>query len=177
MKFTTVKGNICDRPNGINTIIHQANTQGVMGAGVALALKTKWPEVEKADQEVHERLRAVGMDNKERSEFLLGLYSRAGNITGEEPTFAVYNLYGQELRRPSLAGAATSYDAVIRGFRDIIINFKDRCAEDSNFSPVIGIPHLMGCGIAGGDWDLYELIIKKAFEDTRFPVVFVDFNS
>ncbi|KKM65512.1 hypothetical protein LCGC14_1490620 [marine sediment metagenome] len=38
----TIDGNILDIDNGI--ICHQVNCKGVMGAGLALQIKNKWPE-------------------------------------------------------------------------------------------------------------------------------------
>lgn len=40
---TIIRGDITEETEGL--IIHGVNCQGVMGSGVALAIKTKWPEV------------------------------------------------------------------------------------------------------------------------------------
>lgn len=173
MNFKTVKGNICDLPEGVNTIIHQANTQNIMASGVALALKNKWPQVEKADQLVHEYLQKNNLEDSA----LLSHFSKAKIPLIGAGELTVYNLYGQELRRPSDAGCATDYNAVVKGFERVVEAILDEEQANDEYAPIVGIPHLMGCDRAGGDWEIYEAIIRKSFRDLHIPVVFVDFNS
>ena len=77
--LTIKKGNLLDSDSKF--IAHCANVHCTMGAGVALALANKWPEVAAADKTTEH----TAICNK------YGRYSRADLPDGR----AVYNLYAQ----------------------------------------------------------------------------------
>lgn len=162
MNIKTVPGNIVDTPEGINVIIHQANIDKRMGAGVALALCDKWPEIRNTDREW-----------TKEDKNTLGDFSIIQVESG--PKF-VFNLYGQSILFDSLAGCRTDYNAVIAGFAKIR-NLLESWRNKWGFEAVIGIPRLMGCGLAGGNWEIYYKIIEETFKNTDFTIVIVDFGK
>lgn len=144
MKIVTKVGNLLDVQAG--HIVHGCNAQGVMGSGVALAVKNKYPAAFK----------------DYRTE-----YVDRGLILGKAYPFEIsdnivlWNAITQEG-----FGAPTrncSYDAIQTCFEEI----NDTALVLSNIIPKeIHIPFL-GAGLGGGSWN----IIKAIIEDTvQIPV-------
>lgn len=125
---------------------HVCNNHVVMGAGVALALKNKWPEVYAADKDFDS---FVSRTEKR------GKFSNAILPDGRK----IYNLYamvgigndGHPLNRNCQYDAL--YDALYRMCSDLscIVRLSDT---------VIGVPYLMGCCRAGGSWNIVVAILK-----------------
>lgn len=123
-------------------ICHQVNCQNVMGAGVAKALYTKWPEIKREYHEFCSGQRPRDLLGKiqivELSEF------PAGNKV-------VINVFGQ-LTFGHDKICYTRYDALAKAFEEInrICAFK-----------TIAFPYGFGCGLAGGDWATIEKLMLK----------------
>lgn len=149
----TIEGNLLDFPNGINMIFHQANTENVMGAGIASQIRKRYPQAHKADKDY------FVPKGKER----LGHYTQALVSGDSEDYKLVVNLYGQRLGEDSVWGIPTDYFALRDALR--------RCLDDhTTFSgycddAICGFPYGMGCGLGGGDWKIVESIIKEALEE------------
>jgi len=156
IKYT--EGNLLDCPCGINTIIHQANTHNTFGAGIARQIREKYPEAYRADTEAYSK----EIDPRNN---LLGKFSFAeiGRIT-------IINLYGQKLIPNPLLGFNTDYNAVIAAFSKVREFLKNDVGN------IVGIPYGMGCGLGGGDWIIYEAIIKSTFIDENYDVYIVEYN-
>ncbi len=173
-EIVTVKGNITDCPEGINVISHGCNTHNIMGAGVAKALRNKWPETYEADIRAYNRNLSFNQGNHEKTQQnLLGHFSTTDELDNfKGGKVRIMNLYCQRLGINSLAGCPTDYNAVISAFRAAIVfltlNYKTQIT--------VGIPYGMGCGLAGGSWDIYESIIKDAFKKTNMEVILVKFQ-
>lgn len=119
-------------------ICHGANCFSVQGAGVALALKTKWPQVYEAD------LKTIKGDKSK-----LGTYSKAEVGTNQ----LVLNCYTQYMYGRDKRHA--DYDAIRAVFKKIKIDFPK---IDLSMPPI-------GCGLAGGDWDVVKQIVEEVFDD------------
>lgn len=117
-------------------ICHQVNIQGAMGAGLALAIKRKWPIV-------FEKYKVMC----DRQLFHLGSIQPVQ----VSETLWVCNLAGQEFYGK---GLQTDYEAVRMGLEKI-----NKWAGDRNFQ--VYLPYKMGAGLAGGDWAVIEQIIKE----------------
>ena len=118
-------------------IVHGCNCQGVMGSGVALQIKTKWPAAFEKYME-HHRLQR--------------LYLGSAHYIAVEDDVIVVNamtqrFYGRDGRR------YVDYDAVGAVFR-----FVRGLAKHHNLP--VHFP-LIGCGLAGGDWSVVEPIIHE----------------
>lgn len=133
-----VKGDLLDVDQGF--IVHQVNCQGVMGSGVAAAIRFKYPSV-----------------YSEYKRFVANVYNPAlllGQIQLVPVTdsLTVVNLFGQQKYGPG-DRLYTQYGAVRSGFKEL--------AMRTEVNDPIRVPHLMGCALAGGDWDIYSQIIKE----------------
>ena len=121
-------------------IAHQTNCLGVMGAGIAKAIKNKWSIVytQYVDKCRHYNY----------SKDLLGKCQVC--VTEDEPIKFVANLFGEYSFTESVApfeNRHTDYDAL----KKALLNLKTLC-ENTEITE-IGIPYKLGCGLAGGDWD------------------------
>lgn len=130
-------------------ICHQANCQGVMGAGVALAIRNKWPVV------YTEYRRAY--TNGEL---------KLGNVVFVhiKHNLLVANLCGQD--KYGRTGTFTDYKAVTKA-----LTYLDKVRQEVNEKTGLIIPvyfpNRMGCGLAGGNWDIMIKIIKKCIPDAK----------
>lgn len=135
-------------------IVHQVNCQCKMGIGIAKDIKTKYPNV--FTEYVH-------FCNLIKSD--IDLLGRCQIVKVEKfdkfsPQY-VANLFGQQYYG---SGALyTSYEALESAFKELLgwvnQNYK-------NETVTIGIPYKIGCGLAGGDWDIVNEIILDIFDKT-----------
>lgn len=144
-------GDITTVTSGI--IVHCCNAQGQMGAGVARALRDKWPEV----FHVYAKAYADGGNR-----LVLGNvhYAEVGNTP--EPKIVVANLIGQQFYGGAPGVVYVNYDAIRTGFRNIASIAKHH-AECGGPLAMIHYP-MLGAGLAGGDWTIIEKIINEEVE-------------
>ena len=135
--------------NDYNIIVHGCNAHGVMGSGVALEVKNKWP---KAYEEYYLYIR----DFKGPKQELLG-------------KIIPYVVDGEDLL---IANAITQLDYGRGGTRYVSYNAINTAFESiakiaSGFKSV-GIHYpLIGAGLGGGDWAIISDIIDINMD--RFP--------
>ena len=125
-----------------NIIVHQTNCQGVMGHGIALQIKNKYPEVFNAyyhycktnipTEILGTTLICQANDNK----YIANLFGQLN--------------YGE--------GLQTDYDKFEKALKEVY-NF----AKQSSLS--VAIPYKIGCGLANGDWNIVSKIIEEIFKD------------
>lgn len=141
MRIKEINGNLFD--SEADVLCHQVNTYGVMGAGIAAEVKERFPEV-------YTEYNAYCATKAEPE--LLGdvLISKA-----EERYIA--NCFSQ-------CGMKTVYEAFEACMRKV------RHYAEQNGGKTIGIPRGMGCGIAGGDWNIVEKIIRAVFDNSDLNV-------
>lgn len=143
-KIVYVTGNVLDAPQPM--IIHQVNCQGVMGSGVAKAIKESYPIVYQSYRWLYNQT-----ENKEQ---LLG-YCQFVDIDDNK---TVVNLFSQFDYLPRTK-RHTSYDAMVKGFERI----KEVTDGD------LAMPRI-GCGLGGGDWHIVSAIIESVFDDRQIFV-------
>lgn len=130
------QGNLLDVTQGI--IVHGCNQQYVFGAGVALAVRQKYPKCYEQYKDPYERLylgRVIWYDHSdadESSELFI-----ANAITQEH--------YGTNKRH-------VNYAAIVGCFEEVFA--KARAYDYDVHFPKIG------AGLAGGDWDIIEQLIN-----------------
>lgn len=135
-------------------ICHQTNCLGIMGAGLALQIARKYPEVDK-------KYRNFCIEYGE------------WNFLGQTQLVNTYddkiiaNCFGQ--KRPGF-GKQTDYKALKTCLKAV-----EEFANQNNFS--VAIPYKIGCGLAGGDWNIVEKIIKDIFEMSPIKCVIYKFNA
>ena len=140
-------------------IAHQTNCLGVMGAGIAKAIKNKWSIVytQYVDKCRHYNY----------SKDLLGKCQVC--VTEDEPIKFVANLFGEYSFTESVApfeNRHTDYDALKKS----LSHLKAIC-ENTEITK-IGIPYKLGCGLAGGDWDgvVYPMLQELFANDSTITL-------
>lgn len=132
-----VQGNILDITTGC--IVHQVNLQGVMGAGLALQIRRKYPKV------FTEYQLAVQAKKLETGDIQLIQVS---------DSLWVCNLAGQRNYGRAKGKCYTDYEAVRLGLIQL------RMWQECIGYPIY-LPYGMGAGLAGGDWGRIKTIIEE----------------
>lgn len=147
-----INGNLLDTP--FKLMAHQVNCKGVMGAGVAKQLRTKYPSL------YTEYTQFVNLYKKYG---LLGRYQSVN--VGEHIIFNIFaqDNYGRD-------GVYTDYDAMERALKMAILEYE----EDIDKQLTIAIPYGMGAGLAGGDWNTITSILENI--EKELNVVFVAYK-
>lgn len=139
MKIITKVGNLLDVQAG--HIVHGCNAQGVMGSGVALAVKNKYPGAYKSYRRQYDEHGLV-----------------LGNVYSFEatPTLVIWNAITQEgFGQPT---RNCSYDAIENCFR--LIDQSITGGWHDNVVDELHIP-LIGAGLGGGNWEIIREIIEQ----------------
>jgi O-acetyl-ADP-ribose deacetylase (regulator of RNase III) len=134
-----IEGNLLDVDKGI--IVHGCNARGVMGSGIALQIKQRYPLAYKEYLNAHT---ISGSVLGTVSYVFLGKLVVVNAVTQES--------YGRENYR------YVSYDAVAKCF-EMINNLALKL-----YTPVVNFP-LIGAGLGGGDWNIIESIIDSTLDD------------
>lgn len=150
-----INGDLLDAKSGI--ICHQTNYHGVMGAGVARAIADKILTPQQYNAYVNYCWQA--------GRTALGTVQFLGNAPG----LVVANIFSQDEAKPQHNGRCdiTDYEAMFTALQRV----RD-LAEAHNMT--VYIPHGMGCGIAGGDWNRVRGIIYSLFEESPVDVFIVE---
>ncbi|KXJ33638.1 hypothetical protein AX282_09420 [Bacillus spizizenii] len=154
-----VKGNILDASEDI--IVQQVNCKGVMGAGLAKAILNKYPNVKKEYQSFRNFNLNKGLTDKD----LLGLvnYVRVSDVK------VVANIFGQvNIKKNRFDNTMyTKTDALTRGLKEV-----KELSKQLNKS--VAIPYGIGCGLAGGDWNIISELIDSIFSDYNVTIYKLD---
>lgn len=127
-------------------IVHQVNCRGVMGAGFARYVRKIYPNC-------YEQYRKMCQNNSPQS--LLGTFQE---YNGENDI--IINLFSQD--RYGRVGVFTDYEAMERGLKDL----RKKYPKES-----IIAPYKIGCGLAGGDWEVVSEILKKYHIQTSEQII------
>lgn len=120
-------------------IIHQVNCQGVMGGGVALQVKNKYPEVFRQYKQY------CNMHINNLGDVLVVPVDKSRQIAN----FFAQDQYGY-------GRCYTSYDA----FEKCLLFMKTYYHDYS-----MAIPYLIGCNRGGGDWQVVSKMIEDILGD------------
>lgn len=131
-----------------NIIAHQVNARGVMGSGVALAVKTKYPEVFQSYRKFFEE-----------GKLKLGKVDFAKTNDGK----IVANMCGQD-RYGRDGKQYTDYEALEKCFDKTARYMKEKNLDS------IAFPFKLGCGLGGGDWNIVFAMIKEYFKDFNIEI-------
>lgn len=142
------EGDLLEQPD-LTHIAHQANLYHTFGAGLALQIAKKFPRALAADMETSK-----------------GYLGKLGGYSVSTGNPIIFNVYSQK----GFGKNATDYDAM----RAALILVRGEVLEWKGLAPAkLGIPHGMGCGLAGGDWSKVKEIIREVFDDSWVEVVIV----
>ena len=164
-KLTFVEGDATEpRGDGVKVIVHCCNDIGAWGAGFVMALEKKWPFC-KLNYWHH--LKQKGKWDEEP----LGTAS-VGRIN-EELVFC--NLIGQHgVGRDEEGNPPIRYWAIAYGLLDMIEGLADEGYPVGSYS--VHMPR-MGCGLAGGEWEVIERIIGDALLSIGVDVTVYDWKG
>lgn len=133
------------KADDVDIIAHQVNCQGTYGAGIAKQIANKFPKAKE---------NYLRMCKATNTEYLLGRVHTSSELTpiiadlfGQE----YYGKYGQYYKEH---GRQTNYKKLKSAMTELRKRFPDK---------VVGMPYGIGCGLAGGDWDVVYNIIKEVF--------------
>lgn len=140
----------------VDVIIHQCNCQRTMGKGIAKEIKSMFPSAYRADQEFSP----------------VAPEARLGRISYVFCTHPIHgrpvlivNLYGQleywKSGKPR-GEVFTDYAALESGLQEMFDGPIRQFTEEYGLvSPVIGVPYLIGCGLANGDVATVSRILNE----------------
>jgi O-acetyl-ADP-ribose deacetylase (regulator of RNase III) len=137
----------------VSAIAHVCNCQGVMGSGVALAIKTRYPE-------------AYNAYKMEELKYINGLPLGTISFAAIRPDKHIYNLhaqrfYGTDGRR------YLDYEALYSSLEKV-------CDSMCNAGlKTLGVPYKMGSDRAGGDWNVVTAMLTSVFEPHGIKVIAV----
>lgn len=153
------KGNILDATEDI--IVQQVNCKGVMGAGLAKAILNKYPNVKKEYQSFRNFNLNKGLTDKD----LLGLVNYVRVSDGK----VIANVFGQiNIKKNRFDKTVyTKTEALARGLTEV-----KELSKQLNKS--VAIPYGMGCGLAGGDWNIISELIDSIFSDYNVTIYKLD---
>lgn len=139
--ITIKSGNILNTTEDI--ICQQVNCQGVMGSGLALQIKNRYPEVYVAYKECC---------NQYSPKQLLG---KTQTVKCDDGKY-VANLFGQlnygtKNKQTDYKALKTALDSVFNSITNI----------DKYKGLSVAIPYGIGCGLGGGDWETVYSFIRE----------------
>lgn len=167
-KIETIEGNLLDFPNDINAIAHSCNTRHIMGAGIAKQIKDRYPEAYEADW------KAFNYEYDQDGQYVhwLGKFSKA-EINDRK---YIYNMYTQATIG---TGREVDYEkfwqALKRVEQDLYEMNIAKHEYDGSPPPIIGLPHGISCGLAGGNWGIIKAMIEDIFSDSPIKCYIVKF--
>lgn len=146
------------RKGEYSVICHCCNTLGAWGRGFVIPLGNRFPNAKLNYQKF---IKSTPADK------------RLGQVSCEKVSsnIIVANIMGQERIYKTKDGKIPlDYDALRKGFEGVIDRMKL-----TNVPFTIHMPRI-GCGLAGGDWNIVENIIKEVFGEKDIEVFVYDFN-
>jgi O-acetyl-ADP-ribose deacetylase (regulator of RNase III) len=143
-KIKLIVGDVTEFPNKIEAIFQGCNTLNVMGAGLAKQLAKKYPCVLGTDKIFHKYWKRNSL-----SVSMLGSFSFCAV---DAFPHLVFNLYQQD----RIGRCALNYDALKESMSNAMAYCEKLGLER------VGIPFKIGCGLAGGDWEVVMETIAEA---------------
>lgn len=148
-----IEANLLESPE-CNIIAHQVNCKGVMGSGLALQIKNKYPKV----FEEYRRFCKVIPETQ-----LLGL----SLVIPTYDNKVVINVFGQY--NFGRGQCHTNYDAFSKSMETAIV----LCKKLHKDHIKIGIPYKIASDRAGGDWNVIQEILADIENKNHGYVEFV----
>lgn len=152
--ITEVQGNLLKQP--VDIIAHQTNCVGAMGAGIA------------------KQIRDTLLSREEFQKYVTVCHQKGASLLGQTQLLTLSdgrilaNCFGENI--PTSRGLDTDYDALMHSLARV-----RNYACTHNLS--VGLPGLMGCGLAGGDWKIVRKMIYDLFSQTPQVNVIISYFS
>ena len=140
---------------GNKIIVHVCNDVGGWGKGFVMAISNKWPAPEKQYRLWH----------KSKENFMLG---EVQIVEVENDTW-VANMIGQRnINKDENGNPPVRYEAIASALEKVA-----EFAKEKNAS--VHMPRI-GCGLAGGKWEIMQQIIITALSEKSIAVTVYDFG-
>ena len=151
-----------DATKQVNTFLcHQTNCCGVMGAGIAKTIKQNILTPEQYSE-------YVNLCNTRAAAALLGTvqyFSCPNNVI-------VANCFAENI--PGACSCDTEYHKLF----DCLQNVRDKAMEYAHGDMSVTIPKFIGCGLAGGNWNIvYPKILVPLFADSEITLNIVEWQA
>lgn len=154
MKFKEIEGNIIElaKSGNYDAIVHGCNCFNTQKAGLALQMDK---EFETSEASLEYYTEHYGDIDK------LGRIQVSTHIVENNTVLNIINAYTQYYYGFRNGKAPVDYEAITLCMRKINHNFKGKS---------ILVP-LIGCGLAGGDWNIVKPIIQRELVDMDVTIV------
>ena len=140
------KGDLLASP--CTVIAHGCNCFNTMGSGIARAIKARYPLAYEAD------CKTTSGDSSKLGTFTMCAY----------PDRRVFNLYTQY--KFGTDKMHLNYEALVQA----PVSLRDTLDEhDPRHQETVGLPRI-GCGLAGGDWEIVEELISDVFPNRTIHI-------
>ncbi len=159
MSVTYVKGDLLSFAQW-NCAAHCVNDEGVIGSGVAKALRDRWPAV----YDVYRKAYDDG-------ELRLGTFTVADVEAGRK----VVNLCAQHSYRkdPADKSRFVDYEALYSGL-ETLRDALENGVREGRGPYSLGVPYLMASDRAGGAWVVVETMLQYLFAGSQIPLYIVE---
>lgn len=150
MSVQLIQGDLLDwsaGPYSWNVLAHCVNAQGVMGSGIALAIKERYSAAYDVYHEAHKN-----------RELQLGTFTVA--TVGDKK---IVNLCGQQYYG-SDGTRCLDYEAFYSGLSVLRDSLEAAHVEGRVYS--LGLPYNIGCQRAGGSWRVIETMIRDLLDNS-----------
>ena len=138
-------------------ICHQVNCQGAMGSGLAKQIRDIYPKV-------YKDYRELVQEYEENERYMLLGRVQYVEIPSTKARRYIVNCFGQNYY--GHGKRYTNYKALSDCFNEICrVNNNDIQRRS------IAIPYGIGCGLAGGDWNVVYAMIQEIFANYRDDVL------
>ena len=135
---------------GHAVVAHVCNDAGGWGRGFVLVLSRRWPQPEAAYRSWYAARPGSG--------FALG----AVQLVAVQEGVSVANMIGQHGYRRSAAGPPVRYEAIETALAELR-------GHAERLGATVHMPRI-GCGLAGGRWELVEPLVTAQLTDRGVPV-------
>jgi len=157
-EITYLKGDATTpQARGNKIIAHVCNDLGGWGKGFVLAISKRWPEPEAEYRHWHR--------NRAQNNFSLGEIQ----LINVEKYIWVANMIGQRGMKTGSKGPPVRYPAIEQSLKSVA----DKARE---LSASVHMPRI-GCGLAGGKWDMIEPLIEQTLCVTEIEVYVYDYGT
>lgn len=135
-----------------DVIGHQANCLNIMGAGIALQIKNKFPNAFEVDRLVNQNNKYGNFSiSRTQKPYIANLYGQ----------YAIGKIYNKMLKYDNLKALESALEG--------LLNYM---SYDS--LKTLGLPYMIGCGLAGGDWcKTFEMIKKLSKKHDNIDIYLV----
>jgi len=134
-----IKGDLFE--TDAKVICHQVNCQGVMGSGVALTVKKKYPKVFEEYKKFCDESPCVPLGS------VLFVKIASSDLV-------IANLFAQD---------TYGYDGKCYTVYNALRTCLEQVAKNTSIKYTIAMPYLMGCCRGGGDWSYVLPMIEEIF--------------